>query len=110
MDLAKNSQALPTGNDIDIAVPTPNELLFDYVRRNLSASEYEIYLISIVGYLSSENPYPIPFDTAVEWLGKQKSHLKRTLLQKLKKDEHYQVLSREVEKPLSAGGLSRTSG
>ena len=77
-----------------------DELLFDYVKRHLSASEYEMYLVSIVAHLSSQDPFPIPFDTVVEWLGKQKGHLKRTLLEKLKIDEHYRFLSTSGENPL----------
>ena len=75
----------------------PNENLFDYVKRHLSTSEYETYLVSIVAHLSSQDPFPIPFDTVVEWLGKLKANLKRTLLGKLKKDEHYQVFIRSDE-------------
>ena len=70
----------------------PHEPLYDFVKRNLSASEFQMYLMSIVGCLASDDPFPIPFDNVAEWLGKSKSNLKRTLLEKLQNSVHYQVL------------------
>lgn len=65
-----------------------------YVANKLNAYELRLYLQSMVTCIRSTDPYPIPFDTVVEWLGKQKSHLKRTLLGKLEENDDYIIARR----------------
>ena len=68
-----------------------DEDVVKYVASRLDASELRLYLHSMVSCIQSSDKFPVSFDTAVQWLGKKKSDLKRTLLEKLKANEDFTI-------------------
>lgn len=71
--------------------PQEGETLTDYVKRNLPASQHETHLESVIECLSSHFVHSIPLDKIPIWLGMQKIVVKRTVLEKTKRDDHYIV-------------------
>lgn len=65
-----------------------------YVASRLNANELRLYIHSMVASIQSSDPYPVSFDTAVQWLGKRKANLKKTLVKNLKMSDDFTITRR----------------